>query len=155
MNAYATVLILHSWIRWVVVASAVVGLVRGVQGWRKKREWAPSDRGALLATVISLDTQLLLGLLLYFALSAVTPSSFAALGASMKSSVMRFWAVEHAFGMLSALVAAHVTSVAVRRTGEGRKSRAFAIGMCVTLVLVLATMPWPFLPYGRPLVRLP
>lgn len=153
MNAYTIVLVLHSWVRWLIVVGAVVALVRALRGWSGDRPWEAGDRVPLVATVGMLDLQLLVGLLLYFVLSPMTPGSFEALGASMKSSVTRFWAVEHGFGMLLAVVAAHVTSVRVRRAPDARKHRTAAIGIIVMLVLLAASMPWPFLPYGRPLVR--
>jgi hypothetical protein len=33
--------------------------------------------------------------------------------------------------------------------------RRMLVSVVVPLLIILATMPWPFMPYGRPLFRLP
>jgi hypothetical protein len=58
--------------------------------------------------------------------------------------------------MVLAALAAHVGSVASRRARDDRgRHRRLAIGAGLALLAILIGMPWPFMPYGRPLLRLP
>jgi hypothetical protein len=137
---YSAVLIAHSWLRWVVVLTALAAFIRGVQGWSGHRRWSAADDRATLLFTIALDLQVLLGLLLYV---------------SMRDAVLRFWLVEHLFGMIVALVLAHVGRVKIRRTGhDGNKYRDTALFVGLALFIILVTIPWPFMPAARPLFRL-
>ena len=134
---YAATLLLHSWLRWVVLILGVMAILRA-GGDRSGR-----DRSGLLFT-IALDIQVLLGLILYTALSPMTRAAMQNMGAAMHTGTVRFWAVEHPFAMLLALVFAHV--------GRSRPRRAVAF-FTIAVILVLIGMPWPGLPYARPLFR--
>jgi hypothetical protein len=132
---YSATLLLHSWLRWVVVILAVVAILRAAAGRR--------DRSALLFT-IALDVQLLAGILLYAALSPMTRAAMQNMGTAMHTATIRFWAVEHPFAMVLAVACAHI--------GRSRPKRA-ALFFTIALVLLLVGMPWPGLPYGRPIFR--
>ena len=58
------VLILHNIMRWVVIVMAVYALVRMYKGVFGKGEFVESDRKALSWFAISMDIQLVLGLVL-------------------------------------------------------------------------------------------
>jgi hypothetical protein len=133
---YSLTLLLHSWLRWIVVVLGVVAIARAAAGGR--------DRSSLLFT-IAIDIQFLLGVLLYTALSPMTRSAMQNMDAAMHTPALRFWAVEHPVAMLLALVLAHV--------GRSKPRRA-VIFFTIAVLLLLVGMPWPGLPYGRPLVRL-
>lgn len=151
---YGLILPLHSWLRWLVLASLLVCLARALYGLGKKRDWSVRDRRLLTLFVSAFDTQILLGLTLYFVLSPLTPKSLADFGRNMSIAYLRFFAVEHLTAMLLALVAAHVTVRSARRAKAAvPRQRRLAWGLGVTLVLILAGIPWPFLVYGRPLLR--
>src|SRR5207248_4439237 len=87
----------------------------------------------------AVDLQLLLGLSLYLFLSPFTKAFFAA--PTLKQPHLRFFGVEHIFGMLVAVMLVHLG-----------KRRVFAFTLAALLVM-LASIPWPFLVYGRPLWR--
>jgi hypothetical protein len=151
---YALVLLLHSWLRWFVLIGLVVGIARFAGGLRAGRAWTPTDQRWLGIVTGLLDTQLLLGLLLYFVLSPITPSSLADFKSIMRVAPLRFFAVEHVTMMLLAVIAAHVLGARAKRASDDRTrfSRAtWSFGL--TLFLVLAGIPWPGLKYARPLFR--
>ena len=133
---YPAALLLHSWLRWVVVVLALVAILRAAPG--------RPDRSALLFT-IALDVQFLVGILLYAALSPMTRAAMQNMSAAMHTSTIRFWAVEHPFAMVLAVAFAHI--------GRSRPNRA-VLFFTIALVLLLIGMPWPGLPYGRPIFRL-
>lgn len=139
---YATLLLIHSWVRWIVVGTLIASIVR----------FHPRLRTITLAVF---DTQLLLGVLLY-AVGPMTPRSPGAFGAYMKISMLRFFTLEHPFAMVVAAAVLHVFFARSRRAGdEPLARRRMAIGAALALGVVLIGIPWPGLPYARPLFRLP
>lgn len=151
---YPVVLSLHSWLRWVVLLAGLVALIRAVSGSSGRRPWTAGDDRVGAAFVGALDLQLVLGLLLYAWLSPITSAAFADMGAAMKVSAMRFWLVEHLFGMVVAVALAHVGRTRIRRAIDApRRHRLAAIFFGLALLVIVITIPWPGLPYARPLLR--
>lgn len=151
---YAAVLFLHSWLRWLVLAAALVVLIRSLRGWLGSRPWTATDTSAGRIFTIVLDVQFLLGLILYAGLSPITWAALSDMGAAMRDGLMRYWAVEHAFGMIAAVVIVHVGLSRARRASTGiARHRGVAISVAVAVLIVLVTMPWPFSSYARPLLR--
>lgn len=149
---YGIVLNVHSWLRWVVLIAMLWTILRAVLPG--PRAWTPADDRSLRLSVLSLDVQFLLGLLLYFVLSPFTREAMSDMGAAMRSSGLRFFAVEHVAGMLIAIALAHVGAVRIRKAVPERRHRLAAIFFVLALLAVLASIPWPGLPAGRPLFRL-
>ncbi len=149
---YGIVLNVHSWLRWVVLIAMLWTILRAVLPG--PRAWTPADDRSLRLSVISLDVQFLLGLLLYFVLSPFTREAMSDMGAAMRSPGLRFFAVEHVAGMLIAITLAHVGAVRIRKAAPERRHRLAAIFFILALLAVLASIPWPGLPAGRPLFRL-
>ena len=86
--------------------------------------------------------------------SPITRAAFQDFGAAMGSPILRFWAVEHSFGMVIAVALAHVGRVRVRKTTDpSRRQRLAAMFFGLALILIFATIPWPGMPAGRPLLR--
>jgi hypothetical protein len=153
---YLITLLLHSWLRWAVLAVGIWAFVRALSGMAGRRTWAPADESAGRWFTVLMDVQLLLGLLLYGLLSPITRQAFADMGAAMREPATRFWAVEHVALMILAVVLAHIGRGRARRarTDAGRH-RTSAIFYGLALVAMLAAIPWPFMADPRPLVRLP
>lgn len=150
---YQVLLAGHSLNRWAVLALLIAATARGASGWIGGRPWATvDDRVARLMTG-AVDLQLLLGLVLYVGVSPYTRAGWADLATAMTDRVLRFWTVEHGPTMLVAVVLVHVGRGLARRaaTPRSRHHRATTCFGLATL-LVLAAIPWPFLPYGRGLL---
>lgn len=154
MTEYVTVLFLHSWLRWLVLLGGVGALVSFGRGALAARPFGAPEARALRLFLAAFDTQVLLGLVLYFVYSPFGLPKASDLPAVMKSSTLRYFAVEHWFGMLVALSIAHVMWVRAKKGSlERRRSRAlWAVGL--SLAIILATHPWPGTSYGRSLFRL-
>jgi hypothetical protein len=57
--------------------------------------------------------------------------------------------------MIVALAFAHAgRAIARRMTGIPAKHRATAIWFSISVLIILAAIPWPFQIYGRPLLRI-
>jgi hypothetical protein len=147
---YELTLSLHNVLRWLVLAAAVVAVLRSLGGWRGAQPWTPASTGAGRVFVILMDVQLLVGILLYGALSPVTKAAFADFGAAMGERELRFFAVEHVLLMVLAVVAAHLGKVmSARAPNDAGRWRRATLWYALSLILMLAGMPW-----WRPLLRL-
>jgi hypothetical protein len=154
---YPLTLTLHSWLRWIAVIAGVVAVVRFLIGWLGKREWQARDARLTTLFPMLMDLQLLIGLLLYFVASPITTTALQNFGAAMSNAVTRFYAVEHFFMMLIALVVAHVGSVLVKkRSAAAARFRIGAIFFGLALVILFLAIPWPFVAAGagRPWLRI-
>lgn len=151
---YEPILIAHSWLRWIilllvalVVASALARRAPGASGR------TPAERFSIFA-IIALDIQLLLGLLLYIFLTPHMANLLNSGSAIMKNKVLRFWSVEHIFGMIVVIVLAHIGRVKIRKAASWElKNKCALAWFGVVLLILLITMPWSFLPYARPMFR--
>lgn len=148
---YPTILAFHNIIRWVVLIGGILAAGRALLSWQGKKEWTDLDNQFGLIFTISMDTQLLLGLLLYFVLSPITTSAFSDFGAAMSDAGARFYLVEHITLMIIAVVLAHVgRSRSKKGIDAAKKHRAAAIFFTLAIIAVLAAIPWnrPLLPVG-------
>lgn len=151
---YTTVLLLHSWLRWPVLLFGLLAIVRAVAGGAARRPWLRLDDRIGLLFIISLDLQVLLGLVLYFVLSPITQTALDDFGRAMQVSALRYWAVEHVFGMVVGAFLAHRGRARVRAISDaGRKHKVAAVFFVLAMVAILASIPWPGLPNARPLFR--
>jgi len=148
---YTAVLTVHSWLRWAVLVAGLMAFLRAATAGG--RPWTPADGRATKWFTTILDVQVVLGLLLYFALSPFTREALGDFGAAMKNSGLRFWAVEHTLGMLIAVGLAHAGAVKVRKAPSYRKHRLAMIFFGLAMLAILASIPWPGTPAGRPLFR--
>lgn len=151
---YALVLMLHSWIRWIVVLAALAVVLRAASGLRARKLWGASDDRGLLILTIVFDIQVLLGLILYVGLSPVIGVAFQNIGAAMRNGAVRFFLVEHMFGMLVAIALAHVGRVKVRRASDARTKHRLALSfVLLSLIVLILSIPWPGTAPDRPLFR--
>ncbi len=150
---YVALVIIHSWLRWLVLLAGFNALLRAIGGARAGRSWAPGDEQASRWLVILFDIQFLIGLILYIGLSPLTQNAFNDFGAAMRDPQLRFWAVEHIAGMLIASALLHVGRARARKASELTRHRVTAIFFGLALLVVLLSIPWPGMPAGRPLFR--
>jgi hypothetical protein len=147
---YSFVLVLHSWLRWIAIAAGVGATAAAASS---PPAGGGSERPGLLFT-ISMDVQMLLGLLLYAFLSPNTAAVFKDFGAAMRDPVARFWAVEHVTIMLAAVVLAHLGRVLAKKAATpGARRTRLLICFALSTLLMIAGTPWPGTRGGRPLFR--
>jgi hypothetical protein len=128
------ILIIHSILRWAVLLFGIWAVLKAIGGLSAKRNYAGADNKTSLFLMISCDLQLLIGLVLYFGNSwfDMLKSNTAEV---MKTSAMRFFAMEHALMMIIAWLLVHVGRSMVKRT---------LVFFGIALLLILAMIPWPF-----------
>jgi len=149
---YPIVLGIHSWLCWPALV-AVVGTTLAALRGQVQGDNSVADRWGLFA-MMALDLQMLLGLVLYLAVSPNMQPILDNFGAAMKDPALRFWAVEHLSSMLGAVILAHAGRVLARKakTADAKRTRLLVCFGLATF-LVLLGMPWPGRPGGRPLFR--
>ncbi len=149
---YAAMLVVHSWLRWVVLVAGIMAWARSAFGL-SRGAWTRVDDRAGFWFVTALDLQVVIGLALYFLLSPYTTAAMHDFGGAMKDPTLRFWAVEHTFGMLVGVVLAHVGRARSRRGAERGRHRTAAIFFGLALLVIAVSVPWPGSSHGRPLLR--
>jgi hypothetical protein len=144
---YPWVLTLHATLRWVVTIAGVLAAVRAVWGWVSKKEWAALDERLGSGFTVSMDVQVLLGVILYIFLSPLTQAGFQNFGAAIQTTELRFYLIEHISMMFVAVALAHVGRALARRASQpAAKHQRAAIFFGLAMLAVFAATPW-----GRPL----
>ena len=151
---YASALWLHSWLRWAVLLTGLVAWFRAIRGKTARRPWTPQDELWGLLLTISVDLQLLVGLVLYLFLSPITKIGVRNFAAAMQIPVARFFTVEHLAGMIVGIALVHVGRVKIRKADDAaRKHRLAMVLFGIALVVMIISIPWPGLPVSRPIFR--
>jgi len=120
------VITLHSIIRWVVVAAAVVALVLSLVTWLRNEQNGQADRKAMAAFTGTLDLQLLLGIILLLWA-----------GFSRGGGGFPRYRLEHAVTMVIAVILAHLSALWKRRVPAVRARNSFFL-IIVVLALIWA-----------------
>lgn len=154
ITAYNISLLLHSWNRWFILIAGFIVIFSAFKGISSKSGYSPFQRKWSVLFLSSLHLQLLIGLLLYFVLSPVTTLALQDFGAAMKDSTQRFWAVEHAFVNLVAIVLVQVGSILVKRSADHVKKHKLSLLFSgIALLLILSMIPMGMMGVARPLFR--
>jgi hypothetical protein len=153
---YDAALHAHSWLRWLALLLGLLAVARALSGRSSGRRWSRGDDliGASFTGV--LDLQMLIGLVMYFALSPITKEGMRDMGAAMANTGLRFWTVEHPFGMFLALAVAHIGRGRIRKASDAtRRHRTALVFFTIALILIVISIPWPGRAIiGRPLFRM-
>lgn len=137
---------LHSFLRYAVLVAALYTLYKIWTAWRANAAFEKSTQKANLLFMVLCDTQLLIGLYLYF----VGPwgiKNIQNMGMAnvMHDKVARFFAVEHFAGMLIALVLVHMAyATAKKNSSDLAKHKKMFWFNFIALIVMLASIPWPF-----------
>lgn len=140
-DSYLIIKDIHFYIRWVILALAVVVLLKYLAGWFGKQKFAAADNQLSLFFVTAMDIQLLLGLLLYFFLSPYGMAAFQHEDV-MSTASTRLYAVEHPLTMFIAIIFAHVGRVMVKKSpDDSSKFKKGCIFFGLALIFMLSRMP--------------
>ncbi len=120
-----TLVTIHSWVRWIVLAALLGGIVLGVMRYRAKADWSPHYY-SLMAMFI--DIQVTIGIVIWLFYDGWNRGFF--------------FSVLHPIAMLLALGVAHMGMAIARRRNEVRSWLLMAGASFVSLVLVVGAIPW-------------
>ena len=136
---------LHSANRYILLALILIVLITSFTKWRGNKEYTNQDDKLNLITFIITHIQLLLGVVLYFAKGwhNFSPST-------MKEPILRFFSVEHMIGMLIAIALITLARIKGKKIAEAAKRHKLTFWYyLIALVLVVASIPWPFRGFGN------
>ena len=151
---YTMILMLHSWLRWVALIAGVAATIAAARDKTVSPASSRADTWGLIL-LITLDVQMLLGLVMYLAVSPTMEAIRANFGAAMKDPAARFWAVEHITMMMGAVIVTHVGRVLARKSANAdAKNMKLMICFGIATALMFLAIPWPGMRAGRPLFRL-
>lgn len=151
---YQTLIVLHSLVRWLVLATLVYALVNACIGYSRQRPFTKADDAIRHWTATMAHIQLILGATLYFN-SPVIKAFYASGSASLQSVGSAFFGVIHVLLMFVAIILITIGSaLAKRQTVDREKFRTVAVWFSIGLLLILLAIPWPFSPLAnRPYFR--
>ncbi len=134
----------HSVTRWLLLASLLATIAIALYSMVRKKEMNATGRQLNRITFNLAQFQLTFGIVLYLISPKVVFS-----GESMSSPILRFFLVEHALGMLIATALIMVGFVRTKKAGPTPQSTHQVFWYyLVSLILILAMIPWPFRPFG-------
>ena len=152
---YPLVLFLHGLNRWFVVLAALWLVLSAATslGRTSSAETSPV-RVPWRAYMGAMRLQFVLGVLLLF-ISPLALAAWADMGTAMKVRPLRFFTVEHTTMMIAAIGLAEIGAARARKAADAsRAARATLIFGGLSLLLILAAIPWPFLgEIARPWLR--
>jgi hypothetical protein len=155
MTPYEVVLILHSWVRWGVLIFVLVVTISSFRGHKTGQPWTPKDEKRHLALIVFADVQLALGALLYLVLSPLARAFVSDPGHLVHDHTIRFFGLEHPTMMLIAIVLLHVGRTRSKKLDGPSRHRVVALLGLIAFLAIAASIPWPGLRHGRPLLRTP
>jgi hypothetical protein len=138
-----TLLVLHNIVRWLILIAAIWTVLSAIGGLASKRLYTSGDDRANFFFMLSMDIQLLIGLILYF--TGLWFDRLKHMAESMKVPMIRFFTIEHELMMIIAWILVHVGRVSVKKAATPQdKFKKTLVFFGIALLLILIAMPWPF-----------
>jgi hypothetical protein len=150
---YQGLLHLHNIGRWVIIILLLVALIKSISGLAGNKPFTSGDKKTGLFLMITAHIMLLIGLYQWFAgpwgLQNIQSKGMKAI---MHDNVFRFWAVEHITGMVIAIILITIGRGSAKKNISDRaKHRRSFWFYFIALIIIIATVPWPFREVARPL----
>lgn len=144
---------LHNVLRWVILILLLLSIFKSYSGWMGKKVFSPGDRKLWLFTMIFAHITLLIGLYQLLAgRIGIFTTDLPAGTSIMKDKTLRFFWVEHPFGMIISIILITLGYGMSKKpvTDQVKYRKAFWYFL-IALIFILATVPWPFRDIvGRP-----
>lgn len=135
---------LHSYWAYLVLILVLVATVNAIAGVFSKKEFKPTDAKLALFALVATHIQFLIGIILFF----VSPLGLqniqnSGMGAVMKDSVSRLYAVEHPMVMLLAVIFITIGySSHKKKLLPAKKFKTIMIFYLLALIFILSRLPW-------------
>lgn len=141
---YQAIQHLHSYWAYLVVLALIIATLNSVISFFSKKEYSYKDFRLALFALIVTHLQFVIGLILFFVSPLGLQSiSNNGMGAVMKDSTLRLYAVEHPTVMLLAAVFITIGySKHKKKLTSHPKFKMLAIFYTLALVLLLSRIPW-------------
>ena len=124
----------HSGLRWVALILILWAIFNSITA----KEFTKREKLVNLFSMVSLHTQLILGLILYFISDKV---KFFDGWMKEPTGIYRFYGMEHLAGMVIAIALITIGHIKYKKGGAPKTTLIFYI---IALLLIFAAVPWPF-----------
>jgi len=133
---------LHSFLPYLLLTVLVLALVKSFIAYRTNQVHTDAHRKNGLIVLILAHIQLLIGLALYF-ISPKSTTALSDMGAAMKDSTLRLYALEHPLMMIIAIVFITMAySKSKKEIADSLKHKVKSAYYLIALVLILSRIPW-------------
>lgn len=151
---YQALTFYHSLLRWLVVISLFIAVIRAYRGYSSNAVFSKKDNSLRHWTATIAHMQLMVGILLYSQSPAIKYFWQHTAQAS-KEWDMLFFSIIHITLMLAAIVLITVGSAIAKRKQQNRdKFKTMLILFGIALFIIFIAIPWPFSPLAaRPYFR--
>jgi len=151
---YFSLLLMHSFFRWMVVLSLLYAIYRGFSGWIGKRAFSPADNTVRHITATIAHIQLAIGYVVYFKSPLVAWFRSHYHDAVIQPEY-RFFGLIHVIMMTVAVIIITIgSSLAKREDTDRGRFRTMALLFTLGLLIIFIAIPWPFSPLAhRPYLR--
>lgn len=130
----------HSGLRWIFLLILIFAIVNAFRKWKAGEKFSGKDKLLGILTIAFTHSQAILGFILYFGQERYKGFS------EMSDRILRFYAVEHLFGMLLAVILITIGySKAKKSEKDGAKFRKTFLWFSIALIIILISIPWPFI----------
>lgn len=138
-------LILHSWLRWLILIAAIWTIIQAISGMATRRPYGSADSKSSLFFSIFMDLQFLIGIILYFVNGWARNWTGGHIKEMMSNPAQRFFTLEHIVMMIIALILVHIGRSVVKKTSVDRKKHSKSlVYFGIAFILILLAVPWPF-----------
>jgi len=148
-SLYDALLHIHSVGRWLVLLLLLFAIINSLIAG--DRPYIRTDNRLGLLLTIAADLMLLIGIALWY----FGPHGYKMIEAAggmanaMKDPTTRFFGIEHLVGMLIAIILIHIGKAQGRKKiGDKAKHRRTLLFYFLALLIILASIPWPFREIG-------
>ncbi len=127
----------HSGLRWI----ALMLILWAIANAFTAKTYEKKHKMINLFALITMHTQLLIGLVQYFFTSPKTNFT----SGWMKVELYRFFGMEHLLGMLIAIVLITIGySKSKKGATDAAKFKSIKVYYLIAFILIIASIPWPF-----------
>ncbi|MBF00657.1 MULTISPECIES: hypothetical protein [Flavobacterium] len=143
MDAYQSVLALHSYWAFATLGLLLIALLNSFAGLSAKRPFLKRDRQIALIALTFTHIQFLLGMVLYFLSPKLEAAKAAGMGAVMKDSNLRLFVVEHPLTNIIAVILITIGWSGHKKAAESpAKFKRLAYLYALGFILLLSRIPW-------------
>ncbi|MBL4650221.1 MAG: cytochrome B [Aureispira sp.] len=130
----------HSGLRWIVLILLILAIANAFIGWRNKKSYTDKNKKIHLFAMIFVHIQILIGLI----------ALFLNWGSKVTLSMSNFYMREHIPLMLISMVLMTIGFSKSKKISEDPiRFKTIFIYYTIALVLILASIPWPFRGLGN------
>lgn len=151
---YQILMLCHSYMRWLVLASLILAIYRAGKGYFLKSKFSDTDNTIRHWTATIAHIQLMIGMVLYFQ-SPIVKYFLANFKTSIESFDPKFFGWIHSSLMLISIILITIGSaVSKRKQTDSDKFKTMLIWFSISLIIIFIAIPWPFSPFStRPYFR--